>query len=128
MRLSKNRSASLPWLLGRKLNGRNLTRRRALSAICFLVLLVALASAWPAHAGEAPPTNHLAVAEPNENPTNGLGNWIWAEQTLDRQIVQFWRSFEVLKTAVVTHSGLRMRVENEYKLLLDGRKMGCMSE
>src|SRR6266516_3463311 len=70
-------------------------------AIYFLAFWLALFCAWAGQAGEAATTNVLAAAETDESPTNGLGDWIWAEKTLDRQTVQFWKSFEIPKDAIV---------------------------
>jgi signal transduction histidine kinase len=71
-------------------------------------------------------TNEAANAtmDADNNPTNGLGSWIWTSKTLDRQTCQFWRSFEIPPTTSVTHAELKMTVDNEYYLLLDGRELG----
>jgi signal transduction histidine kinase len=63
-----------------------------------------------------------------DNPTNGLGSWIWASNTFDRQTCQFWRSFEIPAASAVTHAQLRMTVDNEYTLFLDGRELGRGAE
>ncbi len=57
-----------------------------------------------------------------DNPTNTLGSWIWASTTYDRQTCQFWRAFEIPTNVV--HARLKMTVDNEYYLLLDGRELG----
>src|SRR4051812_13156500 len=62
------------------------------------------------------------------NATNGLGVWIWAAQTSDRQTCQFWRSIQVPKGAVVRRARLRMSADNEYSLFFDGREMGRGAE
>jgi len=69
-----------------------------------------------------------AALEQEANPTNGLGSWIWTAKTLDRQTCQFWRSFEVPASIAVAHAQLRMTVDNEYTLLLDGRELGRGAE
>jgi len=63
-----------------------------------------------------------------EDVTNGLGSWIWAAQTLDRQTCQLWRSFVIPDSVAVTHAQLRMTVDNEYTLFLDGREIGRGAE
>jgi signal transduction histidine kinase len=64
----------------------------------------------------------------NENLTNGLGSWIWDSRAFDRQWCQFWREFEVPDSARVVHAQLRMTVDNEYTLFLDGRELGHGAE
>ena len=71
------------------------------------------------------PANRLTVTE---DSTNGLGSWIWMEQTLDRQTCQFWRIFEIPPSIVVSHAQLRMTADNDYTLSLDGRELGRGSE
>jgi signal transduction histidine kinase len=62
------------------------------------------------------------------NPTNGLGSWIWAAKTFDRQTCQLWRAFEVPAQSPVTHARLVMTVDNEFTLYLDGRELGRGAE
>lgn len=68
------------------------------------------------------------VAEPDYSPTNSLGSWIWAANTLDRQTCQFWRVFEVPEKNPATHARLVMTADNEFTLYLDGRELGRGSE
>jgi signal transduction histidine kinase len=87
---------------------------------------------WPAtaqndDAGKTIESNATDIDQ-EDNPTNGLGSWIWMWQTLDRQTCQFWRSIEIPATNVVVHAQLRMTVDNEYTLFLDGRELGRGSE
>jgi signal transduction histidine kinase len=79
-------------------------------------------------AGEPAAPSALEAVSTDESPTNGLGDWIWAEKTLDRQTVQFWRAFEIPKDVVVTHARVRMTVDNEFTFFLDGREMGRGAE
>lgn len=69
-----------------------------------------------------------AYQDADESVTNGLGSWIWASRTFDMQTVQFWREFEIPASTSVTHARLRMTVDNEYFLYLDGREMGQGAE
>lgn len=62
------------------------------------------------------------------NPTNGLGCWIWAAKTFDRQECQLWKSFEIPVTSKVKKARLRMTADNEYIFLLDGRELGRGAE
>ncbi len=128
MRLSKNRSVPQHGLLGQKMTGPSPMRRRAASANCFLVIWLVLICAWHGKASEAAEASILAAVEPDDNRTNGLGDWIWTAQTLDRQTCQFWRSFEVPRGAAVVRARLRMTVDNEYTLFLDGRELGRGAE
>jgi len=66
--------------------------------------------------------------EADYNPTNGLGSWIWAAKTLDRQTCQFWRAFEIPAGSPVIHARLVMTVDNEFTLYLDGRELGRGAE
>ena len=66
--------------------------------------------------------------ETYNSPTNGLGSWIWAEKTFDRQTCQFWRSLEIPASVGVTQARLLMTVDNEFTLFLDGRELGHGAE
>jgi signal transduction histidine kinase len=85
---------------------------------------------WSVPAADDPPTNMAPVNRltVTEDSTNGLGCWIWTEQTLDRQTCQFWRSIDIPASTVVSHAQLRMTVDNDYTLFLDGRELGRGSE
>ena len=62
--------------------------------------------------------------EAYNNPTGGLGSWIWAEKMLDRQTCQLWRTFEIPASSPVIKARLLMTVDNEFTLFLDGRELG----
>ncbi|HXR06452.1 MAG TPA: ATP-binding protein [Candidatus Acidoferrum sp.] len=66
--------------------------------------------------------------ESPDSPTNGLGVWIWAAQTFDRQTCLLWRSFEIPASTRVTQAWMTMTVDNEYTLFLDGRNVGRGAE
>lgn len=97
-----------------------------------LALFLAGALAQPAHGSDsvtnaaqpAAGTSSSAVLD----PTYGLGSWIWAAETYDRQTCRFWRSFEVPSSAVVVRALLRITVDNGYTLFLDGREVGKGSD
>lgn len=70
----------------------------------------------------------MVAADSDDSPTNGLGAWIWTAKTFDRQTCQLWRSFELSPSVSVIHARLRMTVDNEYSLFLDGRELGRGAE
>jgi len=75
----------------------------------------------------SPPANELY-----KDPTNGLGSWIWAAKVADNQTVLLWRSFEIpkplptdrLSPVPVLSARLKMTVDNEFTVFLDGRELG----
>jgi len=62
------------------------------------------------------------------DPTWGVGSWIWAAETYDKQTVHLWRSFEIPQGTTVAKANLRITVDNAYKLFLDGRQLGMGSD
>ena len=62
------------------------------------------------------------------DPTWGVGSWIWAPSTFDKQTCRLWRSFEIPSGATVTRAQLHIGVDNGYRLLLDGRELGTGSD
>jgi signal transduction histidine kinase len=70
----------------------------------------------------------LDASNPYVSPTNGLGAWIWASNTFDRQTCQLWNSFEIPNSTPVTNARLVMTVDNEFTLYLDGRELGRGAE
>ncbi|MGA2747488.1 MAG: ATP-binding protein [Verrucomicrobiota bacterium] len=95
--------------------------------LCLLCLVPApLVNAAGSDAGGS--NTNLAALASEDNPTNGLGSWIWTAKTFDRQTCQFWRSIEIPSSSAVTHAQLRMTVDNEYTLFLDGRELGRGAE
>lgn len=93
--------------------------------------LILAASAFVAIADSTGSDNPIG-AELYKDPTNGLGSWIWASKVADNQTVLLWRSFEVPQplpadrqsTAFVTSAVLKMTVDNEFTVFLDGRELG----
>ena len=65
-----------------------------------------------------------AGAEIPLHPQVGVGSWIWAEQTFDRQECRFVRAFEIPRGAEVTAARLRVTADNSYQLFLDGQPIG----
>jgi hypothetical protein len=64
------------------------------------------------------------IAKVPAGATNGLGNWIWASKTFDRQTCQLWKEFDIPGGAKVTSARMRMTVDNAYQFYLDGRELG----
>jgi signal transduction histidine kinase len=62
------------------------------------------------------------------DPTWGVGSWIWAPSTFDKQTCRLWRSFEIPSGATVTRAQLHIGVDNGYRLMLDGRELGTGSD
>jgi len=79
-------------------------------------------------AAENPGNPKAAPETDNISPTNGLGSWIWAAQTFDRQTCQFWREFEIPSATTIVHARLAMTVDDEFELYLDGRNLGRAAE
>ncbi|HEY3864140.1 MAG TPA: ATP-binding protein [Verrucomicrobiae bacterium] len=59
-----------------------------------------------------------------DDVTNGLGSWIWAARTYDSQPCRLWRSFEIPAASEVRTAELKMTVDNDYAIYLDGRQLG----
>lgn len=60
----------------------------------------------------------------HDDPTNGLGSWIWADKVADNQTCLLWKEFEVPSSTRVTQARLCMTVDNEFTVFLDGRELG----
>jgi hypothetical protein len=97
--------------------------------IFFLALLLA-ANLFPS-ARAAETNNDLSrwrMIDVPRDSTNGLGRWIWASQTTDKQFCQLWRTFEIPPGVKVTRALLKITVDNGYRFLLDGRELGQGTE
>ncbi|MGL5017665.1 MAG: ATP-binding protein [Luteolibacter sp.] len=62
------------------------------------------------------------------DPEWGVGSWIWAPKTSDKQTCRLWRSFDIPAGATVTRAQLHIGVDNGYRLFLDGRELGTGSD
>ena len=58
----------------------------------------------------------------------GVGAWIWAASTFDKQTCRMWRSFEIPRGATVVRAKLHIGVDNGYRLMLNGRELGTGSD
>jgi signal transduction histidine kinase len=104
--------------------------------------IAALAVGWLAAAclgicaPETPVGDNIFVDEPATEPELerildpiwGVGAWIWAEKTHDKQTCRFWRAFDIPRGATVARAKLRIGVDNGYRLMLDGRELGSGSD
>lgn len=88
-------------------------------------------------AAEMPKEDNIFVDEPaaqgaqSENildPTWGVGAWIWAPETRDKQTSRFWRAFDIPRGATVARAQIHIGVDNGYRLMLDGRELGTGSD
>ncbi len=107
---------------------RRASRSRTAAVLAGSLLLTSNAKAQtnPPVSGTARSGSKLDDAD--YNPTNGLGSWVWAAKTFDRQTCQLWRAFEIPVDTAVTHARLAMTVDNEFTLFLDGRELGRGAE
>ncbi len=97
----------------------------------FLLLVLFLGAAAAPAAAETLPTINGKVpddSQPYVSPTNGLGSWIWASNTLDGQSCHFWNTFEIPASSSVTNARLVLTVDNEFTLYLDGRELAHGAE
>jgi two-component sensor histidine kinase len=62
------------------------------------------------------------------DPEWGVGAWIWAPQTYDKQTCRLWRAFEIPAGARVTKAQVHIGVDNGYRLMLNGRDIGTGSD
>ena len=60
--------------------------------------------------------------------TKHLGQWIWDNQTYDKQTCRFWRAFQIPEGVVVLQATLLLAVDNGFSLFLDGREIGRGSD
>ncbi len=65
-----------------------------------------------------------AMAQADAESIADLGSWIWAKEVHGKQTCHFWQTFTVSDSSPVVRAQLRMTVDNEYTLYLDGRAVG----
>jgi len=104
------------------------THRSGSKALLLSVFLASFSPVTVPAQNSGPAADTGTILDPDAFQTNGLGSWIWAAKTFDRQTCLLWRSFEIARSAVVKHAQLRMTVDNEYTLYLDGRELGRGAE
>lgn len=74
------------------------------------------------------PTTNLEQTSPILTPTNseaayGVGYWIWAGQTLDKQTCRFWKTITIPRGAVVVEARVRTTADNSYRFYLDDQEV-----
>jgi signal transduction histidine kinase len=62
------------------------------------------------------------------HPVYGVGSWIWAAETTNKQAVRFWRDFQIPGGSPVAEARLRISADNGYQIFLDGREIGQGSD
>ena len=60
--------------------------------------------------------------------TNGLGCWIWASQTLDKQTIHLWKTFNIPQSNPATNADLRVSADNAFRVWMDGQEIGNGSD
>src|ERR1700722_1053871 len=85
----------------------------------WLFLCLAATAPLTAAAQSIDADDPMASVPDVDSRTNGLGSWIWAARTFDRQTCQLWRAFEIPENAAVTGARLRMTADNEHTLFFD---------
>jgi hypothetical protein len=96
------------------------------SLVSFIVLACLLGQMIGGNAKADPPVNKNSSDV--LDPQWGVGSWIWAPKTSDKQTCRFWRSFEIPPGATVARAQLHIGVDNGYRLMLDGRELGTGSD
>jgi hypothetical protein len=91
-----------------------------------LIVMAGLAS--PGRAAEAPAVIMDASQTSGWNSNYGVGSWIWAAETRDRQECRFWRSFTIPEGTTIQKAFLRITADNSYTVGLDGREFGRGSD
>lgn len=98
-------------------------------AVCFLaggLGLAALAQPEVGNTQTEPPAAEDSASV--LDPTWGVGSWIWAPKTYDKQTCRLWRAFRIPRGATVARAQLHIGVDNGYRLVLDGRDLGTGSD
>ncbi|HZI31682.1 MAG TPA: hypothetical protein VFF11_05030, partial [Candidatus Binatia bacterium] len=80
------------------------------------------ASAPAAESGEGISVSH--ISKHPTDVTKGLGHWIWADKTFDRQTCRLWRGFDIPHGVKVTSAVMKMTADDGYQFFLDGRELG----
>lgn len=94
----------------------------ALCAVAILAVGTRIAGAEPIT------TDATSGAGLYNDPTNGLGSWIWDAKVSDNQTCLLWKSFVIPVSPGVTNARLSLTVDNEFTVFLDGRELGHGAE
>lgn len=95
-----------------------------------LILCVVAIVAFGIHAGATEPitTDATSGAGLYNDPTNGLGSWIWDAKVFDNQTCLLWKPFVIPVSKGVTNACLKLTVDNQFTVFLDGRELGQGAE
>lgn len=66
----------------------------------------------------------VRASEVRLDPDVGVGSWIWAHETRDRQECRFVRVFEIPHGSDVKAARLRITADNYYQIFLNGQLIG----
>ncbi len=94
--------------------------------VCFLSVGATMAQSEIGDASLGSPGTEDAVNV--LDPNWGVGSWIWASDTYDKQTCRMWRSFDIPRGVKVKQAQLHIGVDNGYRLMLDGRDLGTGSD
>jgi signal transduction histidine kinase len=124
---TRNEFASRLWKLPRRVCD---WRKRAaiLFVFCFAISFGQPAQADNATTGNSSPYPEIVLDDAGPPSTNGLGYWIWAEITRDKQTVRLWKSFEIPARKMAVQAQLRITADNTFKAWLDGHEIGSGSD
>jgi signal transduction histidine kinase len=105
--------------------------------VALSLVWLALADHTPAEVPELPKGDNIFVekptrleSQPNDilDPQWGVGAWIWAPKTHDKQTCRMWRAFDIPDGSTVARAQIHIGVDNGYRLMLDGREIGTGSD
>jgi signal transduction histidine kinase len=65
---------------------------------------------------------------PNSKVPAFMGDWIWDSKTIDGQMCQLWRAFDVPADNKIVHARLLVTADNEFTLFFDGQEIGHGAE
>jgi hypothetical protein len=94
-------------------------------ALCLAVIFAVGLCAARADTMQADGTSGAGIYN---DPTNGLGSWIWDSTTSDNQTCFLWKAFLIPASQGVTKARLDLTVDNEFTVFLDGRELGHGAE
>jgi hypothetical protein len=93
-------------------------------------LLGCVLAAFPVLTGHTTTSTatNLERTSPILTPTNsdaayGVGYWIWAEHTLDKQTCRFWKTVTIPRGAVAVEARVRTTADNSYRFFLDDQEV-----
>src|SRR5262245_32857031 len=92
---------------------------------CCLLIVATLLPVGSIFAG--PATNleqNAGVLTPtNSEAAYGVGHWIWAPFTLDKQTCRFWQTVTIPRNVSVAEARVRTTADNSYHFYFDGQEV-----